>query len=171
MHSTPPNHSTNSQLAVRPNANQHLRVAPHSRLQERQRPVAHLPLFLSGSSVKARVSVRPSSSDRRIDRILPQTNSRRPLQSNNLPAEQSHTLCMRQKKNKQARHQHPIRDSKRALTGVEGRGEGDPETNKQNTHVHSLRGFWSSALVGVVISDSSATGKTARRGYSLDVDV
>ena len=68
--------SSNSQLAIRPDANQHLRMAPHSRLQQRQRAVAHLPVFLS-----AAVSTRPSPS-------LPAG-----VGKNNIPAAQSHTLC------------------------------------------------------------------------------
>jgi len=50
----------NSQLAIRPDANQHLRVAPHSRLQQRQRPVAHLPVFLHHTQNTTRSANHPT---------------------------------------------------------------------------------------------------------------
>lgn len=67
--------SHNSQLAIRPDANQHLRVAAHSRLQNRQRAIAHLPVFLFPASA------------------LRITNTLLRREKHNIPAEQSHTLC------------------------------------------------------------------------------
>ena len=46
LHPLPLSHRSNSQLPIRPNANQHLRMTPHRRLQNRQRAIAHLPVFL-----------------------------------------------------------------------------------------------------------------------------
>jgi hypothetical protein len=83
----------NSQLAIGPNADQDLRVAPNRRLQQRQRAVAHLPGLDLGDFI--------------------------------LPGCHSELGC---------------------LLGL---------YNDNKTHVHSLRGFWRSALVSGVSNPAS----------------
>jgi len=41
----------NSQLAIRPDADQHLRMTTHGCLENRQRAIAHLPVFLHNSNI------------------------------------------------------------------------------------------------------------------------
>jgi hypothetical protein len=94
-------------------------VAPHSRLQQRQRPVAHLPVFLHHAQHTNTVSnSRPPFHHSTI------RNLHRPRK--NVPAEQSHT-------------RYP-RDQVSVFTRATTRW------GTRKTHVHSLRGFCRSAL-------------------------
>ncbi len=105
-HHQPLTPKSHSQLAIRPNANQHLRVTPHSRLQQRQRPVAHLPVFLHHAERSAKS--KPGAFPR-----LPST----PGPEQNIPAEQSHTrYSPREEKEQQSAFPSAIPSIARSIT-------------------------------------------------------
>ncbi len=120
----------NSQLAIRPNADQHLRVAPHSRLQQRQRPIAHLPAFLhahNGSAKRALQAWGPAAEEREIDESKKITTYQ--LRNLILP------VPAKSKSKKSAFP--PLRADRKTRLA---------RNQPRKTHVHSLRGFWSSVL-------------------------